>query len=387
MLIYTIRRILIMVPTLLAISAIVFLIIQLPPGDYLETHISQLEADGQKVDLEKIEALRRQYGLDRPIYEQYSVWVWGMLQGDMGYSFAYQLPVNQVVGDRLWLSFLVAFTTILFTYAVSFPIGIYSAVRQYSLGDYAFSFLGFLGLATPNFLLALVLLYFANVYFGTSIGGLMDDAYIDQPWTWGKFLSVLEHREELAPGPGLVDVGVVHQAADRGAEIDVGKIQQHQGEQEVGRRQAEEAQEAEGVVAQAVLAHRRVDADRKGHRVGEEDRREGNQEAEPQAVADHLIDRQLIGEGIAHVTLQHAPDPDAVLFVDRPVQAVLPAQRLDLLQVDLLAVRLKLADVGLQVIARRQLDDQEDDGADGQQRRHHDQNAADRVDEHDLVRP
>ncbi len=193
MLIYTIRRILIMVPTLLAISAIVFLIIQLPPGDYLETHIRQLEADGQKIDLEKIEALRRQYGLDRPVYEQYGVWVWGLLQGDMGYSFAYQLPVNQVVGDRLWLSFLIAFTTILFTYAVSFPIGIYSAVRQYSLGDYAFSFLGFLGLATPNFLLALVLLYFANVYFGTSIGGLMDDVYIDQPWTWGKFLSVLEH--------------------------------------------------------------------------------------------------------------------------------------------------------------------------------------------------
>ena len=193
MLTYTIRRILIMVPTLLAISAIVFLIIQLPPGDYLETHISQLEADGQKIDLEKIEALRRQYGLDRPVYEQYGVWVWGLLQGDMGYSFAYQLPVNQVVGDRLWLSFLIAFTTILFTYAVSFPIGIYSAVRQYSLGDYAFSFLGFLGLATPNFLLALVLLYFANVYFGTSIGGLMDDVYIDQPWTWGKFLSVLEH--------------------------------------------------------------------------------------------------------------------------------------------------------------------------------------------------
>ncbi len=193
MLAYTVRRILIMIPTLLAISVIVFMIIQLPPGDYLETYISQLQADGQKIDLEKIEALRRQYGLDRPVYEQYGVWVWGLLQGDMGYSFAYQLPVNQVVGDRLWLSFLIAFTTILFTYAVSFPIGIYSAVRQYSLGDYAFSFLGFLGLATPNFLLALVLLYFANVYFGTSIGGLMDDVYIDQPWTWGKFLSVLEH--------------------------------------------------------------------------------------------------------------------------------------------------------------------------------------------------
>ncbi|MDH3473045.1 MAG: ABC transporter permease [Rhodospirillales bacterium] len=193
MLTYTIRRILIMVPTLLAISAIIFVIIQLPPGDYLETHISQLQSDGQKIDLEKIEALRRQYGLDRPLYEQYAVWVWGLLQGDMGYSFAYQLPVNDVVGDRLWLSFLVAFTTILFTYIVSFPIGIYSAVRQYSVGDYAFSFLGFLGLATPNFLLALVLLYFANVYFGTSIGGLMDDRFIDQPWTWAKFLSVLEH--------------------------------------------------------------------------------------------------------------------------------------------------------------------------------------------------
>ena len=193
MLAYTIRRILIMVPTLLAISAIVFLIIQLPPGDYLETYINELQSQGEAVDPEKIEALRRQYGLDRPMHEQYLVWVWGLVHGDLGYSFEYQLPVNQVIGDRLWLTFLVAFTTILFTYAMSFPIGIYSAVRQYSFGDYAFSLLGFLGLATPNFLLALVLLYLANVYFGTSIGGLMDDTFIDQPWSWAKFLSVLEH--------------------------------------------------------------------------------------------------------------------------------------------------------------------------------------------------
>lgn len=193
MLAYTIRRILIMVPTLLAISAIVFIIIQLPPGDYLETLISEMQSQGEAVDPQKIAALRAQYGLDRPLYEQYAVWVLGLLQGDMGYSFEYQLPVNQVVGDRLWLSFLLSFATILFTYAVSFPIGIYSAVRQYSLGDYAFTFLGFLGLATPNFLLALVLLYFANVYFGTSIGGLMDEQYIDQPWSWGKLVSVLEH--------------------------------------------------------------------------------------------------------------------------------------------------------------------------------------------------
>jgi peptide/nickel transport system permease protein len=193
MLAYTIRRILIMVPTLLAISAIIFIIIQLPPGDYLETYISELQSQGEAVDPQKIAALRAQYGLDRPLVEQYAVWVLGLLQGDMGYSFEYQLPVNQVVGDRLWLSFVLSFATIIFTYAVSFPIGIYSAVRQYSLGDYAFTFIGFLGLATPNFLLALVLLYFANTYFGTSIGGLMDDQYIDQPWSWGKMQSVLEH--------------------------------------------------------------------------------------------------------------------------------------------------------------------------------------------------
>jgi peptide/nickel transport system permease protein len=190
---YTARRLLIMVPTLLAISLIIFVIIQMPPGDYLETYITELQSQGEAVDQAKIEALRRQYGLDRPLYEQYVLWVLGLLQGDMGYSFEHQLPVNDVVGDRLWLSFLVAFSTIIFTYVVSFPIGIYSAVRQYSLGDYAFSLLGFLGLATPNFLLALVLLYLANVYFGTSIGGLMDEAFIDQPWSWAKFLSVLEH--------------------------------------------------------------------------------------------------------------------------------------------------------------------------------------------------
>ncbi len=193
MLAYTIRRILIMVPTLLAISAIVFTIIQLPPGDYLETYIAELQSQGEAVDPQKIEALRQQYGLDRPVHEQYLLWVWGLLQGDLGYSFEYQLPVNDVVGDRLWLSFLVSLATIIFTYAVSFPIGVYSAVRQYSLGDYTFTFIGFLGLATPNFLLALVLLYFANVVFGTSIGGLMDEQFIDQPWSWAKAMSVLEH--------------------------------------------------------------------------------------------------------------------------------------------------------------------------------------------------
>ncbi len=193
MLAYTAHRILIMVPTLLAISFVVFVIIQLPPGDYLETYIAELQSQGEAVDPQKIQFLREQYGLDRPFLEQYMLWVWGLLQGDMGYSFEHELPVTEVVGDRLWLTFLVAFTTIIFTYAVSFPIGIYSAVRQYSLGDYALTFIGFLGLATPNFLLALVLLYLANVWFGTSIGGLMDEQFIDQPWSWAKAGSILEH--------------------------------------------------------------------------------------------------------------------------------------------------------------------------------------------------
>ncbi len=193
MLRYTIHRIMIMVPTLLAISIIVFVIIQLPPGDYLETYIAELEAQGEAVDPAKIEALRAQYGLDRPFIEQYAVWVWGLLQGDMGYSFEYQLPANEVVGDRLLLSFVLSFTTIIFIYVVSFPIGIYSAVRQYSIGDYTFTFLGFLGLAVPNFLLALVLLYLGNRYFGISIGGLMDEQFIDQPWSMAKVGSVLQH--------------------------------------------------------------------------------------------------------------------------------------------------------------------------------------------------
>ncbi len=190
---YIVRRIMIMIPTLLAISIVTFIIIQLPPGDYLTTLVSELQSRGESVDQSRIEFLRQTYGLDRPLIEQYFLWLGGMLTGDFGYSFEYGLPVSDVVGDRLLLTTIVSFATIIFIWIVSFLIGIYSATHQYSAGDYALSFLGFLGLATPNFLLALVLLYFANVTFGTSIGGLMDPAYVDQPWSWGKVLSVLEH--------------------------------------------------------------------------------------------------------------------------------------------------------------------------------------------------
>ena len=190
---YLVRRTLVMIPTLLVISALVFIIIQLPEGDYLTSYITELEAQGEKVSAEKIQFLREEYGLDKPPLERYAVWLWGMLRGDFGYSFEYNLPVSQVVGDRLFLSFLLSFATILFTWVVAFPIGVYSATHQYSWGDHSLTLIGFLGLATPNFLLALVLLYFANVVFGTSVGGLMDPQYLNQPMSWAKFLSVLEH--------------------------------------------------------------------------------------------------------------------------------------------------------------------------------------------------
>jgi len=202
MLTYIVHRMLIMIPTLLAISILVFIIIQLPPGDYLSNQMQELIAQGETAALEKIQFLRDQYGLDKPMVEQYAVWVgiWpgntgfsGLLQGNLGHSFEHNLPVADIVGDRLFLSFLVSFATIIFTWVVSFPIGVYSATHQYSVGDYSVTFLGFIGLATPNFLLALVLLYFANVTFGTSIGGLMDPQYLEMGWSWGKFVSVLEH--------------------------------------------------------------------------------------------------------------------------------------------------------------------------------------------------
>ncbi len=182
-----------MIPTLLVISLLVFVIIQLPPGDYLETHIAELESQGESADPEKIAFLRQEYGLDQPLIIQYWHWITGFVRGDFGYSFEFDRPVREVIGDRVWLTVLVSFVTILFTWLMAFPIGIYCATHQYSWGDYGLSLVGFIGLATPNFLLALIMLYLANVWFGTSIGGLMEPEYLDQPWSLDKLLSVLEH--------------------------------------------------------------------------------------------------------------------------------------------------------------------------------------------------
>jgi len=190
---YILWRCLVMVPTLILISMLVFIIIELPPGDYFESYIAELKAAGEDADLAEVEELRSRYGFDQPAPIRYLTWVGGMLVGDFGYSFEYRLPVNEVVGDRLWLTILVSIMTIAFTWAIAFPIGIYSATHQYSWGDYGLTFVGLLGLAIPNFMMALILMYFANLWFGTSIGGLMDKEYLDQAMSWAKFGSILEH--------------------------------------------------------------------------------------------------------------------------------------------------------------------------------------------------
>tara|TARA_B100001123_G_scaffold387734_1_gene463199 strand:- start:966 stop:1958 length:993 start_codon:yes stop_codon:yes gene_type:complete len=191
-----------MIPTILIISFLTFLIIQAPPGDYLSNQISELRSQGDTAALDQIEFLRHEYSLDRPFVEQYGVWIGilegpngfsGLLQGNLGHSFEFDRPVSEVVSGNIAFTVLLNFSVVLFTWIMAFPIGVYSATHQYSWGDHTLSFVGFLGLATPNFLLALIIMYFANVHFGTSIGGLMAPEYINQPWSWDKLLSVLEH--------------------------------------------------------------------------------------------------------------------------------------------------------------------------------------------------
>ena len=175
------RRFLTMAVTLFIISALVFFIIKLPPGDFLTNQIAELRAQGEAGAAEKAAFLIQQYGLDRPVWEQYLVWIGimpgpngfsGLLQGDWSWSFEFDKPVNEAVGDALWLTLLVNLAVVIFIHVVSIPIAIYSATRQYSIGDYIATFIGYIGLATPSFLLALIPLYYVNRWFGVSIGGL-----------------------------------------------------------------------------------------------------------------------------------------------------------------------------------------------------------------------
>jgi len=199
---FLLRRIITMAVTLLIISALVFFIIKLPPGDFLSNQIAELRAQGESASVAKAEFLIMQYGLDKPAWQQYLVWVGvmpgpngfsGLLQGDWGWSFEYDKPVVDVIGDALWLTLLVNLAVVIFIHVISIPIAIYSATRQYSIGDYLATFIGYIGLATPSFLLALILLYYMNRWFGVSIGGLYDAQYAGEPWTWAKTQSLLSH--------------------------------------------------------------------------------------------------------------------------------------------------------------------------------------------------
>ena len=178
---------------LVVVSVAAFIIIQLPPGDYLTSHIARLRASGQRVDEAQVASLKKQYGLDLPLYIQYFKWVWGMFHGDFGRSLDLRRRVTELIGERLALTVTISLFTLIFTYAVAIPIGIYSATHQYSIGDYAFTVVGFAGLATPNFLFALILMFLFFKYFGLSVGGLFSVEYARAAWSMGKFVDMLKH--------------------------------------------------------------------------------------------------------------------------------------------------------------------------------------------------
>lgn len=193
MLSYIGHRIIQLIPLLIAISIISFVIIQLPPGDYLTTYIAQLELSGNEVSEGTILALQRQYGLDKPMYTQYFIWIKNIvLHGDFGRSFTWNEPVRDVIGERLGLTILISIITLIFTWVVAIPIGIYSAVRQYSILDYVFTFIGFIGLALPNFLIALFVIYTVFVNTGVAITGLFSPEYVSAPWSFLKLMDMLQ---------------------------------------------------------------------------------------------------------------------------------------------------------------------------------------------------
>lgn len=188
------QRFITMVIMLAALSLIVFITIELPPGDYADRRALHLRSAGVLVTSQDVVSLRHTLGLDRPWYERYYRWISDIvLHGDFGQSFGLHLPVTQVLGQRMGLTIMLALTTIIFTYGLAIPIGIYSAIRQYSLGDYTSTIIGYFGMATPSFMLALILLYISVMVFDTSVGGLFSPEYAEAPWSWGKFLDLMRH--------------------------------------------------------------------------------------------------------------------------------------------------------------------------------------------------
>jgi peptide/nickel transport system permease protein len=191
---FIIKRTLIIIPTFIAVSIISFIVIQLPPGDFLTARISQLVMQGETIEPQVLLDLQKRYGLGDPIMVQYWKWVSGIIfRGDFGQSFDWTIAVSELIWSRLGLTFIISIASLIFLWIVAFPIGIYSAVKKYSPGDYIATFFGFIGVAIPDFLLALLLMYFSFKFFGASVGGLFSPEYVEAPWTWGRAADLMRH--------------------------------------------------------------------------------------------------------------------------------------------------------------------------------------------------
>ncbi|HET6487318.1 MAG TPA: ABC transporter permease [Spirochaetia bacterium] len=192
---YIVRRLLYMAVIILAVSVVGFIIIQLPPGDYVTSYIQRLASSGTSltVSTELVESMRQSFGLDKPIYAQYGLWMWRILHGDFGYSLDWKRPVNQILAERVPLTIIISLLSTLFVYLIAIPIGIYSATHQYSVLDYVFTVVGFAGIAIPNFILALVIMVLALKIFGMSIGGLFSIEFMTQGWSVAKVVDMLKH--------------------------------------------------------------------------------------------------------------------------------------------------------------------------------------------------
>ena len=187
------RRLLGMIPFIILVSIAVFLLIKLTPGDFVSNYAASLAASGETVDDAMLADMRTRLGLDQPLLIQYWDWISGVIQGDFGFSFQWQQPVVSLIGERIGLTLILSVSTLFFTWAIALPIGVYSAVRRYSFGDYVFTMVGFVGLAVPGFLMALILMFVGVSVFHTDVGGLFSPAYASAPWSWDRAADLAAH--------------------------------------------------------------------------------------------------------------------------------------------------------------------------------------------------
>jgi peptide/nickel transport system permease protein len=191
---YILRRIGFMIPTLFVISIISFVVIQLPPGDYLTSYAASLRSQGDNSQDDAINALRERYGLGEPIYQQYGKWVWGILsRGDWGQSMEFSKPVSELIWDRMGLTLVLSLMTLLVSWFIAIPLGVFSATHQYSIPDYIVTTISFIGVGTPGFLLALLIMWAAMNFLGFNVGGLFSQNYVLAPWSWDKVVDMLKH--------------------------------------------------------------------------------------------------------------------------------------------------------------------------------------------------